>query len=235
MGACDVGILPPLNLKEMNVLPISQQLQYVNVGELESLLESYLGSFGEDSLKSAMLVHYVYVEVLLAASKLVRDCGGDPAGVLPKEAMEETSALQAGTLIALRPLLLRTLDAAVKYRDRQSSTRYGLVIRKAQAYIAEHFSDPNISLGEVAGEVALSNNHFCTVFSQETGMTFTEYLTNARMRRAEELLRTTAQRSSEICSQVGYNDPHYFSYLFRKYYGMSPRDYRREAGGGAKA
>jgi two-component system response regulator YesN len=78
--------------------------------------------------------------------------------------------------------------------------------------------------------VALSNNHFCTVFSQEMGITFTEYLTGLRLNRAKELLRTSSLRSSDIAYQVGYNDPHYFSYLFKKNTGLTPRDYRREDG-----
>ena len=77
----------------------------------------------------------------------------------------------------------------------------------------------------------MSNSHFCTIFSQEMGVTFTEYLTELRMNRAKELLRTTQMRSSDIAYAVGYNDPHYFSYLFKKHTGMTPRDFRKEAQG----
>ena len=77
----------------------------------------------------------------------------------------------------------------------------------------------------------MSNSHFCTIFSQEMGVTFTEYLTQLRMDKAKELLRTTQQRSSDIAYAVGYNDPHYFSYLFKKHTGMTPRDFRKEAQG----
>ena len=80
----------------------------------------------------------------------------------------------------------------------------------------------------MASHVALSNNHFCTVFSQEMGVTFTEYLTNVRITRARELLTTTPMRTSDVAYAVGYNDPHYFSYLFKKNTGLSPRDYRKD-------
>ena len=53
----------------------------------------------------------------------------------------------------------------------------------------------------------MSNSHFCTIFSQEMGVTFTEYLTNLRMNKAKELLRTTQMRSSDVAYAVGYNDP----------------------------
>ena len=68
--------------------------------------------------------------------------------------------------------------------------------------------------------------HFSTVFGAETGRTFKEYLTDIRIKRAKELLRTTTLRSSEIADQVGYNDPHYFSLVFRRTTGLSPKEFR---------
>ena len=102
-----------------------------------------------------------------------------------------------------------------------------MLIRKAKGYIDENYQNPNLTLRDVAGHVALSNNHFCTVFSQETGVTFTEYLTGVRMLKARELLRDKQMRTSDVAFAVGYNDPHYFSYLFKKNAGVSPRDYRK--------
>ena len=105
-------------------------------------------------------------------------------------------------------------------------SRYGEVIRAPAPTSSRIINDPNITLGSAAAHVALSNNHFCTVFSQEMGYTFIEYLTHIRMKHAQELLRTTEMRSTEVAAAVGYNDPHYFSYLFKKTTLMNPRDYR---------
>ena len=52
--------------------------------------------------------------------------------------------------------------------------------------------------------------------------------------KAKELLSATAMRSSQIAAQVGYNDPHYFSYLFKKNTGMTPSEFRRSGGAGAE-
>jgi two-component system response regulator YesN len=76
----------------------------------------------------------------------------------------------------------------------------------------------------------MSNSRFSTVFAQQSGKTFTEYLTGLRMNRAKELLRETDKRSSEIAFEVGYNDAHYFSYMFKKQTGMTPSEYRKENG-----
>ena len=89
--------------------------------------------------------------------------------------------------------------------------------------------DADLSLNEVAGQANLSPSHFSTVFSQETGQTFKQYLTEVRIKRAKELLRSSTLRSFEIAYQIGYSDPHYFSYVFRKHTGLSPKEYRLQA------
>ena len=75
----------------------------------------------------------------------------------------------------------------------------------------------------------LSPNHFSTIFNQETGQTFIEFLTEVRMERAKELLRSTSMKMSEIAFAVGYKDAHYFSYLFKKTQDCTPREYRSRA------
>jgi two-component system response regulator YesN len=107
------------------------------------------------------------------------------------------------------------------------ASRYGNVIEKSREYIADHYSDGSISLNSVAEHVGMSPNHFSTIFSQETGETFIDRLTSVRLERAKELLRTTAAKASEIAYMVGYNDPHYFSYVFKKNVGASPSDFRK--------
>ncbi|MDR1873982.1 MAG: response regulator [Synergistaceae bacterium] len=108
------------------------------------------------------------------------------------------------------------------------------IIEKSMACIAAHYADRSISLDTVAEHVGLSPNHFSTVFSQETGSTFIERLTRTRLDRARELLKSTSIRTSEIAYMVGYNDPHYFSYVFRKNVGMTPSEFRRGDGGPEK-
>jgi two-component system response regulator YesN len=74
----------------------------------------------------------------------------------------------------------------------------------------------------------LSASHFSAVFSQEAHQTFKEYLTEIRINKAKELLRMTTLRSADIAYQVGYNDPHYFSSVFKRNTGLSPIEFRSQ-------
>ena len=102
------------------------------------------------------------------------------------------------------------------------------VISEAKLYMSLHFTNPNLMLQDVAKAVSMSGSRFSTVFSQQTGQTFTEYLMYLRLSKAKELLRTTNERSSQIAREVGYNDSHYFSYIFKKNTGITPSEYRAQ-------
>ena len=95
--------------------------------------------------------------------------------------------------------------------------------------------DPQAVLGQAAtlegtkacaAEVLGRMTRLSTVFSQETGQTFVEYLTAVRIEAAKQLLTCGNSRMSDIAFDVGYQDSHYFSYLFKKHVGVSPREYR---------
>ena len=94
--------------------------------------------------------------------------------------------------------------------------------------MAEHFTNSSLMLADVASAVGMSESRFSTVFAQESGKTFTEYLTGLRLARARELLSGTDKKSAQIALEVGYNDAHYFSYLFKKNLGLTPGEYRAQ-------
>ena len=96
----------------------------------------------------------------------------------------------------------------------------------AKEYIAGHYNDENISLNSAAEAVSVSPSYFSTLFSQEEGKTFIEYLTDIRMQHAKELLRCSSMKASEVGFEVGYKDNHYFASIFKKTQGMTPTEYR---------
>ncbi|WP_276352247.1 response regulator [Cohnella caldifontis] len=114
----------------------------------------------------------------------------------------------------------------------EASGKYGDLIAKAKEFIRQRHASDGLSLQDAADYVNVSPSHLSKVFSQETGQTFIEYLTQTRIRKAMELLQTTNEKTYEIAYRVGYGDAHYFSNLFKKMTGMTPRDFRRQGGNG---
>ncbi len=122
----------------------------------------------------------------------------------------------------------RIIEKAVELREKKASNRYEDIVDEVMRYIEMNYRDEELSLNLLASHVNFSPNHLSMVFSQQTGQTFSKYLTDYRMNKAKELLRCTGKRSSEISVEVGYKDPHYFSFLFKKTQGMTPTQYRGE-------
>ena len=115
---------------------------------------------------------------------------------------------------------------AIKFRDSKCNVKGNPVVNKARQYLESNFTNPNLTFQEVVDYVSMSSSHFSTLFSQTTGVTFTKYLIDLRMRKSRELLLNTSMRSSEIAYAVGCTDPHYFSYLFKKTTGVTPSEFR---------
>ncbi|MDD4851204.1 MAG: helix-turn-helix domain-containing protein [Gemmiger sp.] len=103
-----------------------------------------------------------------------------------------------------------------------------LRVRRAEAYIREHYRDDTLSLNTIRDKFSISVSYFSAIFKAGTGYTFVEYLTQVRIDKAKELLRLTDKRTSEVAGEVGFADPHYFSITFKRVTGNTPREYRLE-------
>jgi two-component system response regulator YesN len=194
--------------------------------DFDAFFDAFVQPLGETALQSPMVKNYVFMDIVLATAKFVEELGGDVHRVLPELDTMETVLANIKTLEQLGEQVHKILGNALSFRDGQANNQYAAVIKQAQEYIDRHYMDPTLSLNRVAVQVNLSPCHFSAVFSQETGKTFKEYLTEIRIKKAKELLRTTTLKAFEICYQIGYNDPHYFSHVFRKNTGLTPKEFR---------
>ena len=108
--------------------------------------------------------------------------------------------------------------------QRDNTTRN--VISKAKRYIQENYRNPDLSVEMICRELHLSQAYFSTMFKKETGQTYIAYLTEIRLNRAVELLNETNDKTYVIAQKVGYQEQNYFSYVFKKRFGVSPTKFR---------
>ncbi|WP_163539792.1 response regulator [Gracilibacillus sp. YIM 98692] len=100
-------------------------------------------------------------------------------------------------------------------------------IERAKQYIDEHYQEA-ISLEDVSAYTDLSPNYFASLFHEATGLTFIEYMTATRLKKAKQLLQQNEWSLKEISAEVGYKDPNYFSRVFKKHTGHSPKQYQNQ-------
>ena len=204
-------------------------MQSASAQEVPSFADEYIRSV-EEALGSKPFCQYLMLSARFTAARFAASLGVSQQEVLaPLTCLELVG--RSVTAADLKGYLSAILLRVIELRDQASSSQYRRLLKQAVAYIGGHFTEESLSLNQVAQEVNISANYLSAVFSQEMGATFTEYVTGKRMELAKELLRTTDKRSGEVAAAVGYRDPHYFSFLFKKTQGCTPRDYR---GGGKR-
>lgn len=110
----------------------------------------------------------------------------------------------------------------------RSEARLGAPIKEAIGYIEAHLEEP-ISMKQIADLMHLNASYFSVLFKEQTGVTFSDYLTRVRLQKAKELLVSTRLSISDIAEKVGYGTSKYFIKVFKDNEGSSPRQYRVQA------
>ena len=99
-------------------------------------------------------------------------------------------------------------------------------IRAAKQYIQLNYMK-HISLEEVSSIVGFSPAYFSSMFKKESGQNFMEYISEVRINKAKEFLKTTNWSIAAICESVGYSDLKHFTQIFKKYTGLKPNEFRK--------
>lgn len=102
-----------------------------------------------------------------------------------------------------------------------------ILVQSAKQYIDSHYQETTLDLNSVSDYLHVSSSYFARLFKKHYQVTFLDYLTQYRLEEAKSLLRNTSLKVFEIAEKVGYEDPHYFSYNFRKNLGITPLQYRK--------
>ncbi|WMJ84830.1 response regulator transcription factor [Oscillospiraceae bacterium LTW-04] len=108
-----------------------------------------------------------------------------------------------------------------------SQTAKNKYVMEALNFIAQNYSDPEITAGSIANALSISNSHLNHIFKRETAYTVSSYIVNYRLHAAMQMLRDCRNRVYEVTEKVGYRDIAYFSSTFKKAIGMSPSEYQR--------
>lgn len=202
-------------------------LKKIKTGNREALQDQINQCMRHFSEHNTSLQKY-RVFILELVAEIVRF--GNSNQIVVDEILGESSnyerGFQADSPEELRDWLLEIGTKIQDYVSQERSNTTKSFVTKAVELVKESYSDQDISIETVCRKLGVSAAYFSTVFKKETGKTFISYLTDYRMEQAVELLLTTDDKTYIIAEKVGYADPNYFSYVFKKKYGVAPSRYR---------
>lgn len=199
--------------------------EFLRTGDLDEVVyfvDEFFGKLDGGAMKSRIFRQYITMDAYFSIVDFLKGLG------LQKDEIEAPD--QDGSILqdekSAMDYIVRIMNKALVLREKRASSRYEDVVSEVIHYIEDNYAQEELSLNLLASHVNFSPNHLSMIFSQQTGQTLIRYLTDYRMNRAKELLRCSSKKSSVISMEVGYKDPHYFSYLFKKTQGMTPTQYR---------
>lgn len=194
--------------------------------EIDEFVDVYISELPEENLKSVLMRQYIIMDAYIVMMSFCEKIEGIEGEMQAQSEELKNSMKTIQTLEEIKNYIRMLLKKIIGVRDTISGRRYSDIIEIAKDQIRKTYMSDEISLNTIAAEVGMSPSYFSSIFSKEMGKTFVEYLTEIRMDRAKELLMCSSMKTSEIGYEVGYKDPHYFSYIFKKTQNCTPKEFR---------
>ncbi len=198
-------------------------LENAEPSEVDGFLDNLINNQTKNALGSNLFCRYFAMTMYMCVCDYLKKLGTDPDKCLDVAIRPRLENVTSENVISL---VAEMFSVAISKRKNEVGKQSRSQLSEAMRYVDEHYQDAGLSLNEVAKEVNISPSYLSAMFSRENKTTFVEYITSKRMEQAKDLLLNTQEKAQTIAEKVGYKDPHYFSYIFKKTYGLSPKEYR---------
>jgi two-component system, response regulator YesN len=222
----DVIDMQEIDSTKLNKAFIDKFLKNGTKDEISNFVRDYFASVGNVNIKSMLFRQYIIMDIYFCVTGFMEAIGYARDKIV--EEFEGFAKLD-NIIVSVEKsevYINKLFNKAINLRDTISRKKYEDIIKAACDFIQRNYNKEEISLNTVAASVNISPTYFSAIFSQETGHTFIEYLTQTRMNKAKELLMCSSKKTTEIGYEVGYKDSHYFCYIFKKTQQCTPKEYR---------
>lgn len=196
--------------------------------ELVKMLATPLGSEGYGTLSKDPLRNIRY-HLIISISMITRYCIND--GMAPEEAYSLSDSYimkadECNTEKEIHTLHFEMIEAFTKKMGRvKLGGVYSKQIIKAVDYINCHINE-KLTMQKIADHISLSVSYFSRLFKEEVGYNVSEYITMKKIETASRMFKYSSQSTLEISCQLNFSSQSYFIKVFKKYTGMTPREYR---------
>ena len=218
--------ISPISLEEDNKL-----LTVIKNGtptEIEQVIRDIFKQFADEqfSLKSYRLyIIDIFNSIIKVANMFeveLEDLFGDSFPNISDILSKYPKTIIESWLIGLS----KSINRSIKQRSMKSNKN---LVEDALAYIEEHYADPELTVDKISSQLYFSPTYFSTVFKRKMSQSFVSYLTDVRLNKALVYLENTQEKNYVIAEKIGYLDPNYFGYVFKKKFGVSPKQYRQQS------
>ena len=206
---------------------ILRQIKVGSPEELKSAVDAYIKSL-IDSRPDANQFRLLMMELLTGLFRFLGHNEIEPDEVGISEEDQYGILLRIDSADELADWLYGITESIRDIMTSHRKTASRSFVAKAKDYVTDHYSDCDLTINDVCQELSVSAAYFSTLFKKETGQTFINYLTDYRMQEAVRMMIEQDEKTYVIAEKVGYADANYFSYVFKKQFGVSPTKYKKQ-------
>ncbi|MEK3879479.1 response regulator [Paenibacillus sp. FSL M7-0420] len=210
---------PPHHAAEQIAEYLQQGQSDQALQQLDQLLKSYRNHQEPmENVKVACLLIASYCFRLLSASQPFEPQMDENQSAVYKH-IQESKSIQVLADILMR--LIQSCSKAIAQNDNQPN----YIVIECQKYIREHYNQ-NLNLQIIADHIHINSSYLSRLYKKVTGESIIDVINKYRIEMAKKLLRNPASKVFEVAEAVGIETPAYFTHVFSKYTGMSPKEYK---------
>ncbi|UNK17104.1 AraC family transcriptional regulator [Paenibacillus sp. N3/727] len=232
----DIFVIPPFTLHSVEIFP-DQEIEIYGCEFMPSFVNERLVDMPTDpAFFDVVFLEYFLRKESNAQSKITLDSVTE---VTVRNVMNEMLteyerrfpffqiALKANLLLLLS-ILVRQVNGELVRAGFEKSEKYRGIMTRVVDYIHNHYHE-DLKLNSLCSLSNLSRSTFCILFKEWTGRTFNRYVTDLRILQAMMILKQPELSVTDVCFSTGFNELSYFCRIFKKYTGISPTDFRKQA------
>lgn len=216
---------------ELTQQSLIRTIKLGTVQELKEVVDELFG--GLDTAQVSTQDYQIFLlEIITSILRVAKESGSESAGFMGSGMSTLTEMNKFNNMGEAKQWIINVCTGLMDSIASERQSSYKQLIDQAKEYIRSHYEESDISIGRVCQHLHISTGYFSSIFKKEMKMTFVSYLLQIRLEAAKELLRSTELKAFEIAETIGFADPNYFSFCFRKKYGQSPKEYKNSSRGG---
>ncbi|MEN8907290.1 MAG: response regulator [Clostridiales bacterium] len=217
-----------VSIKLDEISEIGFNVKIGSVEKLNRLIDNIFNDFYNPKYSNIDYIRVTSINIITMVLNSVMELGINYNDVINEENLPYEKILKLETLPEIKNFLVDFVDNIINNVKNIRTRKTNKVVSEIVKYINKNLNNSKLSLSFVSKIFYLNLSYLSRIFKNETGCTFIEYLTRARIEKSTGLFKTTDLMVYEVAEKVGIPDPKYFGKCFKKHIGMSVNDFKKQ-------
>ena len=203
-------------------------VEELKMGNLDEIKKVYLDFIDVASKGSIEEFHLFIMQMVIAINKTIEEIDSRKPSVLKSNlSLNYSNLMQLSSLNEINEIFIDLFDGFMEMQKNKATSKQTVIVNSIIDYIQQEYAKDELSAQLIADKFKMSVVYLGQVFKEVIGMSILEYINDVRIKKAAHLLETTNYSGREIIAKVGYCNESNFYKLFKKQYGITPNEYRK--------